>query len=110
LNRATTQPVFIGRRRLPTPWPVRPGPPRGEAPVSLDGDAAVKISVQSEGWYQVSKSQLVAAGLDPNADARTLQLYAEGIEQPMLILGGQSGPLGSNDSIEFYGPARVSTG
>ena len=103
LNRATVQPVFIGRRRLPTPLPVRPGPPRGEAPVSLDGDAAVKISVQSEGWYQVSKAQLVAAGLDPNADARTLQLYAEGIEQPMLILGHQAGPLGSNDSIEFYG-------
>ena len=80
--------------RLPAP---------GGLPVSLDGDAAVKISVQSEGWYQVSKAQLVAAGLDSNADARTLQLYAEGIEQPMLILGRQTGPLGPNDSIEFYG-------
>ena len=53
--------------------------------MSLDGDAAVKISVQSEGWYQVSKGQLVAAGLDTNADARTLQLYAEGIEQPRQL-------------------------
>src|SRR5208282_501028 len=26
-----------------------------------------------------------------------------GIEQPMLILGHQTGPLGANDSIEFYG-------
>ncbi len=104
LNRATSQPpAAIGRRRLPTPRPVLPGPRRGERPVSLDGEAAVKISVQSEGWYQVSKTQLVAAGLDPNADARTLQLYAEGIEQPILILGRQMGPLGANDSIEFYG-------
>ncbi len=103
LNRATTQPAFVGRRRLPTPRPVRPDPPRGQVPVSLDGDAAVKISVQNEGWYQISMAQLVAAGLDPHADARTLQLYAEGIEQPMSILGRQSGPLGSNDSIAFYG-------
>jgi uncharacterized repeat protein (TIGR01451 family) len=103
LNRATTHPDSIGWHRLPTPRPVKPWPPRGEAPVSLDGDAAVKISVQSEGWYQVSKAQLIAAGLDPNADARTLQLYAEGMEQPMLIMGSQAGPLGPNDSIEFYG-------
>jgi len=103
LNRATAQPALIVRRGLPTPPPAIPAPTHGEVPVSLDGDAAVKISVQSEGWYQVSKAQLVAAGLEPNADARTLQLYAEGIEQPMLILGRQAGPLGSNDSIEFYG-------
>ncbi len=103
LNRATSPTPIFGKGGLPTPMPVIPRPPQGEVPVSLDGDAAVKISVQSEGWYQVSKAQLVAAGLDPNADARTLQLYAEGIEQPMLILGHQVGPLGSNDSIEFYG-------
>jgi uncharacterized membrane protein len=50
--------------------------------------------VTTEGWYQVSRAQLVAAGLEPFADARMLQLYAEGIEQPLLILGSQSGPLG----------------
>jgi uncharacterized repeat protein (TIGR01451 family) len=103
LNRAIVQPAMIGRRLLPTPAPIMPPMPRGVFPVSFDGDAAVKISVQSEGWYQVSQSQLVAAGLNPNADARTLQLFAEGIQQPLLILGHQSGPLGSNDSIEFYG-------
>jgi uncharacterized repeat protein (TIGR01451 family) len=103
LNRATLQPALVGRQRIPTPRPILPTPAPGETPISLDGDAAVKISVQSEGWYQVSKAQLLAAGLDLNADARTLQLYAEGIQQPMLILGQQAGPLGPNDSIEFYG-------
>jgi uncharacterized repeat protein (TIGR01451 family) len=103
LNRSTTQPALIPPRGLPTPRPVISAPTPNQAPTSLDGDAAVKISVQNEGWYQVSGSQLVAAGLDPNADARTLQLYAEGVEQPMLILGHQSGALGTNDSIEFYG-------
>ena len=90
-------------RVLTTPRPLIPQLAPGESPVSLNGDSAVKISVTSEGWYQVSRNQLVASGLPPGADARTLQLYAEGIEQPILILGKQSGPLGSNDSIEFYG-------
>ena len=103
LSRATTQPIVNGSRRLPTPQPIIPTPAAGQVPVSLDGDGAIKISVQSEGWYQVSKAQLVAAGLEPNVDARYLQLYAEGVEQPISIHGRQSGALGSNDSIEFYG-------
>jgi hypothetical protein len=103
LNRATTLPALIRQHGLAAPQPVFPPRLRGQVPVSLDGEAAVKISVQSEGWYQVSVAQLVAAGLEPNADARTLQLYAEGVEQPMLILGRQAGPLGPNDGIEFYG-------
>lgn len=85
-------------------------PPRAAGPGSvtlssamLDGMPAVKISVTSEGWYQVTRSQLISAGLAPGSDARTLQLFAEGIEQPILILGNQSGPLGANDAIEFYG-------
>ena len=90
-------------RLLSTPQPQVPVATSGEAPASLNGVPAVKILVTTEGWYRVSRAQLVAAGLDPNADARTLQLYAEGIEQPMLILGRQIGPLGPTDSIEFYG-------
>jgi len=90
-------------RALNTPRPLIPQVAAGESPVSLNGDPAVKISVTAEGWYQVTRSQLVAAGLPAGADARTLQLYAEGVEQPMLILGHQSGALGANDSIEFYG-------
>jgi uncharacterized repeat protein (TIGR01451 family) len=83
-------------------------PALAAAPVALgsamlDGMPAVKISVTAEGWYQVTRSQLVSAGFAPGSDARTLQLFAEGIEQPLLILGHQSGPLGANDAIEFYG-------
>lgn len=70
---------------------------------SIEGLPAVKISVQHEGWYRVTQPQLVAAGLDPRANARTLQLFAEGIEQPILVNGSREGSLGPNDSIEFYG-------
>jgi uncharacterized repeat protein (TIGR01451 family) len=90
-------------RALNTPEPTIPQIAPGENPVSLNGDPAVKISVTREGWYQVSRNQLLAAGMPPDTDAHLLQLYAEGIEQPIRILGRQSGPLGTNDRLEFYG-------
>ena len=90
-------------RALNTPRPMIAQATSGQAPVSFNGEAAVKISVTAEGWYEVSRNQLVAAGMPANTDARLLQLYAEGIELPILIFGRQSGPLGANDSIEFYG-------
>ena len=64
---------------------------------------SVKISVDQEGWYHVPLSELFAAGLNPNADLRSLHLYAEGIEQPLLLLGHGSGSRSPNDAIEFYG-------
>ncbi len=99
---AIAAPVRVARA-LATPFPTIPQLPVGESPASLNGVPAVKISVTSEGWYRVTRNQLVAAGLPASTEARMLQLYAEGIEQPLLILGRQFGPLGPNDSIEFYG-------
>jgi uncharacterized repeat protein (TIGR01451 family) len=68
----------------------------------LDEKPAAKISIRAEGWYSVSGAQLIAAGFD-SGDSRTLQLYAEGVEQPMRIIGKQNGKLGPADSIAFYG-------
>ncbi len=79
-----------------------PEPP-GIEPAVLNREPAVKISVRGEGWYHITRAQLVAAGLDSRADARTLQLFAEDVEQPLLIQGTPSGPLGPDDTIEFYG-------
>jgi len=70
---------------------------------ALDGMAALKISVEAEGWYSVTASQLAAAGFDTSGNSRMLRLFAEGVEQPMFIVSKQSGPLGPNDSIQFYG-------
>jgi uncharacterized repeat protein (TIGR01451 family) len=107
LNRAITQTPSLTSHGFAIPPPGgqtdAPGVGVTVTSATLDSVGAVKISVSSEGWYRVTRSQLVAAGLDPGADARMLQLFAEGVEQPILILGNQSGPLGPNDSIEFYG-------
>jgi hypothetical protein len=85
--------------RTPGITELAPGEPRA----SLEGLPAVKISVNSEGWYRVSVAQLLASGLDPDSDPRMLQLYAEGVEQPMLVSGLQNGRLSSDGAIEFYG-------
>lgn len=90
-------------RMLNTPPPIVRAAAPGETPVSLNQFPAVKISVSSEGWYSVASSQLVTAGMPQGTDSRFLQLYAEGVEQPIEIVGRQSGPLGPNDTIQFYG-------
>ena len=100
---AASVPGLLPTRVLTTPQPAVAHVSAGQTPMSLNGQPAVKISVTREGWYQVKRNQLIAAGLPANTDARFLQLYAEGIEQPILLLGRQTGPLGPNDSIEFYG-------
>jgi uncharacterized repeat protein (TIGR01451 family) len=82
---------------------LRAVPPGIERAV-LDREPAVKVFVRSGGWYHITLAQLVAAGLDPRANPRTLQLFAEGLEQPLLLLSGNpSGSLSANDAIEFYG-------
>jgi uncharacterized repeat protein (TIGR01451 family) len=85
--------------RTPGITELAPGEPRA----SLEGMPAVKISVNSEGWYRVSVAQLLASGLDPDADPRTLQLFAEGVEQPMLVSGLRNERLSADGAIEFYG-------
>jgi hypothetical protein len=87
---------------------VNPSAPSPAAEVSsayLDALPAAKISITAEGWYVVTRAQLLAAGFDPGSDARMLQLFAEGVEQLIAILGQQGASLGSNGAIAFYGTA-----
>jgi hypothetical protein len=67
---------------------------------------AVKLRVKQTGWYRVTGAQLQTAGLDANADAGFLQIYADGAQQPLFVRtagGGDSGPLGAAGVVEFYG-------
>lgn len=65
---------------------------------------AVKIQVRKTGWYRLSQSELIAAGLDPLVDPRLLQLYVDGEERPLRV-SGSGLRLGVDDTIEFYGVA-----
>ncbi len=73
---------------------------------ALAATPGLKLSVRENGWYRATQAELVAAGLNANADMRYLQLYADGIEVPILINSSKAtGPLKAGDSIDFYGVA-----
>jgi len=66
---------------------------------SLAGQPAVKLWVKREGFYRVTAAELAKAGLDPKADVRFLQLYADG-QIPINVIADKDGLL---SAIEFYG-------
>jgi hypothetical protein len=66
----------------------------------LAGQAAVKMWVKREGFYRVTASELTGAGLDPRADTRLLQLYADGQQIPINVISDKDGLL---FALEFYG-------
>lgn len=60
------------------------------------GQPGVKIGVRTEGLYRVTSGELQAAGFTVGGDSAKWRLFAEGVEQAILV--------GSGDAyIEFYG-------
>jgi hypothetical protein len=113
----------LGRETAPTKDPAGSDPVAQPVPLAAHGIAktdramqyrlaarpAIKLGIDAEGWYSVSQPELVAAGLDPNTQANTLQLYAEGVEQSMVVHSQPDGRLGPQGSIEFYATGRETT-
>jgi hypothetical protein len=54
----------------------------------------VKIAVNREGFYRISKATLQAAGFDTSSNEANWQLYVDGVEQAFLL---------NPTNIEFYG-------
>ena len=69
----------------------------------LAGRPAVKLMVREEGWYVVSQPELLAAGLSSRVDPRYLQLFVDGQEQAIRVIGGRDGRFGPRDAMEFHG-------
>ncbi|HTS30923.1 MAG TPA: C25 family cysteine peptidase [Bryobacteraceae bacterium] len=99
----TVVPPRNATRRLSTPLPAFPVPQAKVPPFHVADHVAVQISVDQEGWYHIPFAQLFAAGLDAITDLRSLHLYAEGVEQPLLLVGHSSGWASPTDAVEFYG-------
>jgi hypothetical protein len=89
-------PARVSVKAAPTPDAV-------QMQYALAAGQAVKLAVSSEGWYRVTQPQLVAAGLSPNVNPRGLQLYANGVQQPILVEGEAGGRFGPQSAIDFYG-------
>jgi hypothetical protein len=69
----------------------------------LAGMSGVKIGVQESGWYRVTRSELLAAGLDISVQTANLRLLSEGIEYPILIETAPSGDGSQVAAVQFYG-------
>ena len=68
------------------------------------GQPGLKFGVKKNGLYRVTLNQLQTAGFNVAAPAANWQLYADGIEQSIILTGTQSdGTLGANGYLEFYG-------
>ncbi|HZS44205.1 MAG TPA: C25 family cysteine peptidase [Blastocatellia bacterium] len=70
---------------------------------SLANKAALKIAINKTGWYRISGADLVAAGLNSGVNPQNLQMFVGGTEIPIEVNQTTAGPLGPNDSIEFFG-------
>jgi uncharacterized repeat protein (TIGR01451 family) len=104
-NVAAAGPVFDTSRAVPHFATLQTvTPQQRQTQFELAAHPAVKLSLRNEGWYRVSQKELVAAGLNAAADPKSLQLFMEGIEQPIRIAGASSGPggFGPEAAIEFY--------
>jgi|GEM_PF-1993754 len=102
----------------PSPRPAESIRPSSSSLTPLDqqwtvaSQSALKISVRKDntavrkdGWYRVSQPELVAAGFNPNVDPRLLQLFADGVEVPMVVNSASQSQLQPGDYLEFYGQA-----
>ncbi|HZS05023.1 MAG TPA: C25 family cysteine peptidase [Blastocatellia bacterium] len=70
---------------------------------TLASSSAIKLYVRQEGWYRVSRRELVAAGLSESVNPQTLQLFLGGVAVPIVVNGESDGRFDEADSIEFYG-------
>ncbi len=61
----------------------------------IAAQAAVKLSVDRNGWQRVSRAELLGAGLNPSANLANLKLYRDGVEQAIVV--------NTDGSIEFFG-------
>jgi hypothetical protein len=77
--------------------------PEVQAQWRLAGRAAARLRIREAGWYRVSQPQLVAAGIDPAVDPRRLQLFLNGLQQPIVVHGEADGQFDAGDAVEFYG-------
>ena len=103
----------VARRQASAPWPtvpllsgssthtlrrILPRSPSKALQWQLAGEAAVKIGIDSPGWYRVTPAQLAAAGIDlATTDPARLQLFVDGVEQPMVHR-----PWNGSWALEFF--------
>ncbi len=93
----------VVERLAPLPIRVTKNAVSADAQDALAAQGSVKLAIRREGLYRVTQPELVAAGLPKDIDPRNLQLFVDGIEQPIKVTGEEDGRFDAEDAIEFYG-------
>ncbi len=91
------------RTRAVEPQAAMPSPKGLIQPINLAALPAIKIEVRQSGYYRLSQAELLAAGLSPAVDPRSLRLFVDGRELPIRVSGESDGKFDTNDTVEFYG-------
>ncbi|HVZ73505.1 MAG TPA: C25 family cysteine peptidase [Polyangia bacterium] len=73
---------------------------------TLAAAGAIKIVARGRAWLRVGQPALVAAGLDPHVDPRTLRLFADGVEHAIVVTGNGDATFSADEAIELYGVGR----
>ncbi len=86
-------------------WRVRPAPSvRPIAALAGQGQPSYKVLVDEDGIYQVTRADLVAAGVDVGGlDPRTFKLSNQGVEVAIHVAGEGDGSFDPGDYLLFYG-------
>ncbi|MES1207385.1 MAG: hypothetical protein ABUS79_15720 [Pseudomonadota bacterium] len=77
-----------------------------EQQLTLAAAGAVKILVRGTGWVRVGQPALVAAGLSPDVDPASLQVFADGVEQAIAVTGNGDRRFSADEAVELYGTGR----
>ncbi|MEW6129458.1 MAG: C25 family cysteine peptidase [Acidobacteriota bacterium] len=79
------------------------------AQTALPTQQAAKLLIKREGYYRVTQSELIAAGIPRDVDPRRLQMLVDGREIPINVKGENDGRFDTTDAVEFYGLGLDST-
>jgi MYXO-CTERM domain-containing protein len=68
---------------------------------------AVKVIVRGAGsWIRVTQPELRAAGLPAGVDPAKLQVFADGLEQAVVVTGDGDATFGPDEALELWGVGR----
>ncbi|MEP6945774.1 MAG: C25 family cysteine peptidase [Acidobacteriota bacterium] len=73
--------------------------PDPEMQKAIAAKPGVKLAIKTDGFYRVSRAELATAGFNVNSDPSTWQLYCDGVEQAIEIVG-------NGDQVEFIAKAK----
>ncbi|HET8798500.1 MAG TPA: SdrD B-like domain-containing protein, partial [Thermoanaerobaculia bacterium] len=77
-------------------------PQQSALQLELASADALKLFVTKEGWYRISKAQMIAAGFDPGNNPKQISVFCQGLEQPIVVSTAGVNDFRNNDTIELY--------